>query len=88
MPRAIMPVGKPFFPEIDDLALFRVSFLIGFLNQSPLSLISPFPCRFDFQNVFQPVLFLQTFMNLEPGTQECLCSLHIYLLGRFLRRAR
>jgi hypothetical protein len=52
--------------------LFCVPFLKGFLNHSPLSLISPFPGGFHFQDVFQSVLFLQTFVDLKPGTRSVL----------------
>ena len=37
------------------------------MNHRPLGLISPFPCRFDLQDVLQPTLFLQAFKNFIPG---------------------
>jgi hypothetical protein len=49
---------------------FCVPFLIGFLNQHSLSLISPFSCGLHLQNVFQPVLFFQSLINLKPGTRS------------------
>ena len=60
--------SKLSLPEISS-GLGRISLFESLLDKALTRLIPPFPGRFHLQDIFQPILFFQAFMNFEPGAR-------------------